>query len=236
MEHWLSEIKWQPDVFLGLLPLSGFLQDVGKASLWDVKEGLMRRGAAGIIVERHTYTHMPMTGMCLELAVEHWGWLSEDDRDESQGEGCRALPRSLGYEHPKALFCSWYKSHFGHCGKWVLVTKYSWKELNEKKLTLGLTFGGFCPWLADGFFLDHGEVDHCEFFLDHCDWRVQKNWVAHFMVAKKPDQTEPPSFNHHLWLDRPAETQGCTTQSSGVCFLPKWKQEKGCWSRSLVSL
>lgn len=41
------------------------------------------------------------------------------------------------------------------------------KNSMKKELTLGLSFGGFCPWLADGFFLDHGEVDHC-------GWRVQK--------------------------------------------------------------
>lgn len=63
----------------------------------------------------------------------------------SQGVGCRALPRSLGYEHPKALFCSWYKSHFGYCGKCALVTKYSWKELNEKRTYFGSQFWRFLP-------------------------------------------------------------------------------------------
>lgn len=125
----------------------------------------------------------------------------------SQGAGCRAPPRSLGYEHPKALLCSWYKSHFGHCSKRVLVPKYSWKELNEKKNILWVSvLEVFARGWQMGFFLDHGEVDHC-------GWRVQKaellpSWYPRNQTRQSPhlsiitcdwiDQLRPKAVPHNL--------------------------------------
>lgn len=140
--------KWQPNVFLGVLSLSEFFQDVAKVNLWDVKEGLMRRRAAGTIVKSRTYTQMPMAGMCLEQTVEPWGWLSEDDRDEWRSGLWSTVQKPWVWATKGIYFCSWYKSHFGHCGKCVLVTKYSWKELKEETTYFGFQFWRFLPMVG----------------------------------------------------------------------------------------
>lgn len=186
-----------------------------KGSCWDNSE--------------KSYKH-PTAGMCSEQTVEPWGWLSEDDRDEWRSGLWSTAQKPWVWALKGVCSVLGIRATLGIVVNVSLWQNTHGKNSRKEELTLGLSFGGFCPWLADVLFLDCEKVDRPSWL------KGTENWVAHFLIAKKPKQTEPPSFNHLLLLDRAAETQSYTTQSLGVCFLPKWKQERGCWSRRLVSL